>query len=164
MRDGKVDAEKIRIVPLHQNNLAMTDQSVTLTRTINASAPRIWKALTDPAEIKQYMFGTNTETTWEKGSTITYSGEYKGKAYEDKGTVIDIVPNKLLHTTHYSPLSGKPDVPENYAHVTYELEEQGNQTIFKLTQDHIENEEERTHMEQNWTMVLDGLQNVVEKK
>jgi hypothetical protein len=81
------------------------------------------------------MFGTNTETTLEKGSTITYSGEYKGKAYEDKGAVIDIVPNKLLHTTHYSPLSGKPDLPENYAHVIYELEEQGNHTIFKLTQD-----------------------------
>ncbi len=144
------------------NFTSMAQDKLEITRTLNAPSSRVWKALTVPEEIKQYLFGTTTKTTWEKGSPITWSGEYEGKAYEDKGTVIDIIPNKVLHTTHYSPLSGKPDTPENYANVVYELREDGAQTQFTLTQDHIENEEQRKHMQQNWTMVLDGLQNLVE--
>ena len=51
---------------------------------INAPAAQVWKALTDPAIIKQYFFGTNVETDWKKGSPITWTGEWEGKTYQDK--------------------------------------------------------------------------------
>ncbi len=60
------------------------------------------------------------ETTWEVGAPITWSGEYEGKAYEDHGTVLaGDVRAQVLSTTHFSPLTGKEDVPENYHTVTY---------------------------------------------
>ena len=34
--------------------------------TINAPAGKVWQALTDPAQIKQYLFGTNTVSDWKK--------------------------------------------------------------------------------------------------
>ncbi|MGO4433808.1 SRPBCC domain-containing protein [Paenarthrobacter sp. RAF9] len=66
----------------------MTGQSpdAVATASIPANRQKVWEALTDPALIKQYFLGTNVETTWRVGDPITYSGEYNGKSYEDKGT------------------------------------------------------------------------------
>jgi uncharacterized protein YndB with AHSA1/START domain len=130
---------------------------------INAPVSKVWQALVDPAQIKQYMFGTNTKSDWKKGSTITYSGEWNGKAYEDKGTIVDIIPEKLLHTTYFSYMSGKEDKPENYANVIYEVRPENGHTVFTVTQDNIENEAQLQHMGENWTMVADGLKKVAEQ-
>src|SRR5688572_18586753 len=117
--------------------------------TIKAPASRVWQALTDPALIKQYLFGTDTVTDWKKGSSIIWSGEYQGKAYQDKGTIIDVIPEKLLHTTHYSPMTGKEDKPENYHHVIYKLSPENGNTKISVTQDNIANEKELEHMQKN---------------
>lgn len=130
---------------------------------INAPAHKVWQALTDPAMIKEYLFGTNTITDWKKGSSITYEGEWQGKAYKDKGTIIDIVPEKLLHTTYWSSMGGKEDKPENYNNVLYELEPLGEQTKVTIAQDNIDTEEQVQHMNQNWSMVLDGMKKLLEK-
>lgn len=131
--------------------------------TINAPAGKVWQALTDPAQIKQYLFGTNTVSDWKKGSPITYEGEWQGKKYKDKGTIIDIVPEKLLHTTYWSSMGGKEDKPENYNNVIYELQPQNGKTLITISQDNIDNEEQLKHMEQNWATVLDGLKKLLEK-
>lgn len=88
---------------------------------------------------------------------------YEGKAYQDKGTIIEIVPGKLLHTTHYSPLSGKEDKPENYHNVIYELKSENGKTIVTITQDNISNDKELEHMKKNWSMVLEGMKKLLEK-
>ena len=130
--------------------------------TIHAPIHNIWQALTDPKLIKQYLFGTNTVSDWKEGSTITYSGEWEGKAYQDKGEIIKIIPDKLLHTTYLSSMSNKEDKPENYANVIYEIEPQNNGSLVTITQDNIENEEQVDHMRQNWNMVLSGMKKLLE--
>ena len=50
---------------------------------INAPVEQVWKALTDPELIKQYFFGTQTETSWKVGTPIYFRGEWDGKPYED---------------------------------------------------------------------------------
>jgi uncharacterized protein YndB with AHSA1/START domain len=135
-----------------------------VTKEIDAPAERIWKALTTPRLIKKYMFGTDAESDFKPGSPITYSGVHEGREYHDKGTVIEVVPNKILHTTHYSPTSGKEDRPENYHHLVYELDRIGNKTLVRLSQDNIGDEEELKQMEKNWDQMLDGLKRVVEPK
>src|SRR5437016_6516027 len=99
----------------------MGDLVATAEVTIDAAAEKVWRALTEPESIAQFMFGARVTTDWQPGSPITYDGEWKGKPYRDKGTVLEVDPNRLLKTTHFSPLSGKADVPENYNVVTYEL-------------------------------------------
>src|SRR4030088_3127962 len=103
--------------------------------TINAPVDAVWEALTDPALVKQYMHGTNMETSWEVGSPITWKGEWKGEAYEDKGTVLAVEAKKLLKTTHWSPMGGGEDKAENYRTVTYELAERAGETVLTLKQD-----------------------------
>ena len=133
--------------------------------TINASADAVWQALTDPELVKQYLHGTNMETSWEVGSPITWKGEWKGKAYEDKGTVLAIEPKKLLKTTHWSPMGGSEDKPENYHTVTYELDTRGGETSLTLKQDKNASQEQADTMaEKNWGPVLEGLRAVAEKR
>jgi uncharacterized protein YndB with AHSA1/START domain len=129
---------------------------------IAASANKVWKALTDPEIIKQYMFGTTMSSDWKVGSPVTWKGEWKGKPYEDKGTILQFVPNRKLQYTHFSPMTGLEDKPENYHTVTIELQDDGNRTDVTLTQDKNLTEEERQHSEDNWKMMLEGLKKVVE--
>ena len=131
--------------------------------TINAPASKVWDALTNPAMIKQYLFGTDAISDWKVGSPLIYKGMWEGKAYEDKGKILRLEPNKLLETTYLSGNSGLPDIPENYNKVTYELTPHDNQTTVSLTQDNNPTEEARDHAQNNWGMVLEGLKTLLEQ-
>ena len=131
--------------------------------TINAPTARVWDALINPTSIKQYMFGTNVTSDWKKGSRISWKGEWEGKAYEDKGVILQIEPQRKLQYTHFSPLAGLPDKPENYHTVTIELSANGKQTVVSLAQDNSKTEQEREDSEKNWGMMLMSLKKLLEQ-
>lgn len=138
---------------------------LTAKASININVPvsKVWKALTEPAMIKEYLFGTNTVSDWQKGSSITYSGEWEGKSYEDKGVILDIVPEKILHTTYYSAMSGKEDKPENYANVIYKVSPDDGHSLITITQDNIDDEKQQQHMVENWGKVLESMKKLLEE-
>jgi uncharacterized protein YndB with AHSA1/START domain len=140
----------------------MDDHVATAETQISGTPAQVWTALTDPAQIKKYMFGTDVTTDWRPGSAITWSGEYEGRAYEDKGEIIEIVPERRLQVTHFSPLSGQDDVPENYHTLTYEIEERQGKTHVSLSQDNNASADEAEHSRRNWEAMLAGLKDVVE--
>lgn len=130
---------------------------------IKAPAAEVWKALTDLDTVPKYFFGSRVQTDWRPGSPITWSGQWKGKAYEDKGKVLEVEPNRLLKVSHFSPLTGLPDRPENYHNLTFELHQQGHATRVSLTQDNNKDEAEAERSTQNWRTMLEGLKKVVEE-
>jgi uncharacterized protein YndB with AHSA1/START domain len=130
--------------------------------SIDAPAEKVWSALTDGAANKQFMFGADVVSNWTEGSAITWSGEFKGKSYHDKGTILKAVPNETLQYTHFSSMLGKEDKPENYHTVTIQLKETDGKTQVSLAQDKNASEEERMHSAENWKMMLEGLKKVVE--
>jgi uncharacterized protein YndB with AHSA1/START domain len=131
--------------------------------TIKSDAATVWKGLTDPAMIKKYFFGTDAKSDWKKGSPIVFTGSWEGKEYVDKGTILDIDPPKFVKYNYWSSFSGTPDVPENYANITYKLSPKGKETELVVTQDGIATEEAREHSEKNWVGVLDGLKKLLEQ-
>ena len=132
--------------------------------TIHATRGEVWNALTDPDKVKQYLHGTEMSTDWKEGSPIVWRGEWKGRFYEDKGTVLAVQPEKLLRYTHWSPMGGSEDKPENYHTVTYELAGDDGKTTLTLTQDNNASQEEADTMaDNNWGPVLNGLKEMVEK-
>lgn len=131
---------------------------------VNAPPAAVWKALTDPADIKDYMFGTTVTSDWREGGLITWKGEFQGRSYEDKGTILTFDPNRKLEYSHFSPLAGKPELPENFHTVTVELTQEGQGTRVTLTQDNNGSEKEREHSTKNWETMLSGLKKHVESK
>jgi uncharacterized protein YndB with AHSA1/START domain len=134
------------------------------TVNIDAPANTVWDALTNPKLIKQYLFGTEAISDWKVGSPIEFKGTWEGKEYLDKGKILRIVPQKLFQYTYFSSMAGKPDSPENYANVSYELDEDEGTTTLTIKQENIDNEKSREHSEKNWSMVLDTLKKLLEKK
>lgn len=130
--------------------------------SIAASTQKVWRALVTPDAIKQYMFGTTVVSDWKEGAPITWKGEWKGKSYEDKGTIVLVKPERTLAYTHFSPLGGLPDKPENYHTVTINLTADANQTRVALSQDNNPTAEAREHSEKNWGQMLAGLKKYVE--
>lgn len=108
------------------------------------------------------MFGADVRSDWTVGAPITWSGVWQGKPYHDKGVIKQIERERVLQYSHFSPLSGQPDRPENYHTVTIELADGNAQTRVVLTQDNNPTEEARAHSEKNWNMMLGALKKFVE--
>ena len=136
------------------------------TAETDVAAPpgKVWAALTDPEQIREYMFGSDVVTDWRQGSPIVWKGEYEGKTYEDKGEIVEIEPERRLKVTHFSPLSGRDDRPENYHTVLYELEDRGGATHVSLSQDNNPSEDAAEHSRANWEKILAGLKQFVERR
>ena len=142
----------------------MTDDLGTV-QSIAISAPitRVWEALTTPALIKRWFFGVETETDWKEGSPIIHRGEYQGRPYEDRGEILQIDPPRLLVHSHWSPVSGLPDAPENYERVAWELRESGGRTELTISESNLSSEEAKATSEQNWRLVLRNLKTLLER-
>ncbi|GAA4318949.1 SRPBCC family protein [Mucilaginibacter gynuensis] len=140
----------------------MSTLALTTTVTFNAPKAEVWQGLTDPEIVKQYFFGTTLKSDWQVGSPITFSGEWDGNSYEDKGTILEITPGEYLKYNYWSSMSGQEDKPENYANVSYSLSEADGVTTLTITQDNIKDEAAKEHSEQNWQMVFGGLKKMLE--
>lgn len=138
-----------------------TDFETIYETTINAPVEKVWDALTNPAVVKQYFFGSDLETDWQVGSPIYFKGEYEGKYYQDKGTVLEFVPNKQLAYSYLSDWTNMEDVPESYLLVKYEVEEADGKTILRINQTNYD-AEKAEHSEASWGTVIDGLKKLVE--
>jgi uncharacterized protein YndB with AHSA1/START domain len=133
---------------------------------VDAPPSEVWKAITDPAKLKRFFFGADVESGWKPGDPIRMRGEFKGKAYEDKGEIREAVAGERLSFSHYSPLSGAPDRPENYHVVAFDLAADGDGSRVTLSQSNLDGtvkasvKEHRAEYEKNWQGVLDGLAKV----
>ena len=135
-------------------------------KLIAASAPKIWAALTTPAALKQFFFGADVVTNWKVGSPIRMTGEFKGKACEDKGDIVTFEPPQQLSFSHWRALSGQADTPANYHLVTFDLMPEGAATQVTLSQANLTGGvtaagiAHRADYEKSRAPVLDGLAKV----
>ncbi len=135
----------------------------TTSISIHATPAEVWEALVDPDMIRQYFHGTETVSDWKLGSPITFKGEWQGKPYLDKGTILEINPERELSYSFWSSLSGTDDFEDNYAHVSYHLSHYHDNTTLIITQDNLDTEEEVVKAEENWMNVGKHIKKLVEE-
>jgi uncharacterized protein YndB with AHSA1/START domain len=140
----------------------MNDHVAHAEVQISASPQQVWDALTDPDAISTFMFGAKVDTDWEEGSPITWSGDYDGTPYQDKGEILEVDESNRLRMTHYSPLTGEDDVPENYHTLDYRLTDEGETTRLTLDQDGNDSAEQAEQFAANWQTMLDQVKEYVE--
>lgn len=146
----------------------MSEATARASVVVNAPSKAVWRALTDPELIRQYFMGATVSTDWNEGSPITFSGDHNGQPYEDKGEILTFRPQKELRFSHWSPMAGTPDSPENYHVVDIALQKADGATEVTLTQTNLSgavtdaDRANRDEYTKNWITVLRGLKQVVE--
>ncbi|MGO4594793.1 SRPBCC family protein [Leifsonia sp. 2TAF2] len=135
---------------------------------IDIAAPRrtVWEVLTSNGSHPEILFGAELVSDWRLGSAVIWRGEWQGKQFEDHGRVIELDDRQepwRIALTHFSPLSGQPDVPENYHTLRYELDEIPGGTRVTLDQDNNPTREAAEHSRANWVQMLEGVKTVAER-
>jgi uncharacterized protein YndB with AHSA1/START domain len=131
--------------------------------TIEAPPGRVWEVITDPAATKEFMFGAELATDWSVGGPITWRGSWEGNEYEDKGVILDVQPGSRLVYTHFSPLGGQEDKPENYHTLTWTLQDQGSRTLLTLAQDNNPTAEAAEHSQGMWDRLVADVKRLSER-
>ncbi|UDY37524.1 SRPBCC family protein [Dermatobacter hominis] len=148
----------------------MTDVVAEVSTTIAAPRSAVWHALTDAELSSEYTLGGATvETDWQVGSPVTWTGEWNGQEFRDKGEILANEPEQRLSYSHWSPMGGTDDAPENYHVVTLSLDEADGGTLVTLTQTNLDgsvsddDREHRADFERNWATMLADLRSVAER-
>lgn len=104
----------------------MQNEPFVIERTYNAPVARVWKAITDKDDMKQWYFDL-AEFRPEPGFEFTFEGKNEGKCYIHLCRVTEVIPRqKLTYSWRYEGHEGN-------SFVTFELFAEGDQTRLKLT-------------------------------
>ena len=141
----------------------MSENHVATSRiTIDASAERVWAVITDPDAAREFMMGTTMRTDWTIGGPITWTGTWQGRDYEDKGTVLEVEPGRRLVHTHFSPLTGEADLPENYHTLTWTITGE-RPVVLTLSQDNNPDEAAAAHSQKMWDGLVSAVKEIAER-
>ena len=102
---------------------------------IHAPASKVWLALTVPELVKQWQYGSDLQTTWEPGTSISFRNEWNGRVFEQKGKVLEFIPRSRLKYSLFFPRPDLQDIPEHYFFMTYELTESDGFTSLLVRQE-----------------------------
>ncbi|MFC4871051.1 SRPBCC domain-containing protein [Negadavirga shengliensis] len=102
-------------------------QPVVVEKTVNAPVDKVWEALTDKEQMKQWYFEVD-DFKPEKGFRFKFAGQgLKGQQYIHRCTVTEVIPNKKLqYSWQYEGFPG-------YSLVTFNLSQTDTGTEVKLT-------------------------------
>ncbi len=104
----------------------MKDEPIIIERTYSAPIEKVWKAITDKNEMKQWYFDL-ADFTPEVGFEFQFEGGTEDKTYLHHCKITEVVlGKKLTHSWRYEGYAG-------ISYVTFELFPEGENTRLKLT-------------------------------
>jgi len=132
-------------------------EPVTTTIYLEASAERVWRALTDPAETAEFWGSSNVSSDWKVGSEWAHvNGEGDAQV---EGTILESDPPRRLVNTWAAPGHEHPNGPSI---VTFEIDAHESIVRLRVTDANLASEAERAESTQGWAAVLSNLKTWVE--
>jgi uncharacterized protein YndB with AHSA1/START domain len=136
--------------------------AVVVERTFKAPVARVWKALTDVEQMRQWYFDLK-EFKPNVGFEFEFVVEHEGTTYHHLCRVTEVIPErKIVYTWRYKDEPGD-------SLVTFELFDEADKTRVKLTHTGIETFPKtpafaRKNFESGWTAIIGSeLKQFVEK-
>ncbi len=126
--------------------------AVIVERTLNAPVARVWKALTDVDQMREWYFDLK-EFKPEVGFKFEFVVEHEGTKYHHLCRVTEVIPEmKIVYTWRYKDEPGD-------SLVTIELFPESNMTRLRLTHEGLETFPKtpayaRKNFEQGWTQII----------
>ena len=127
-------------------------EAVVLERTFNAPVDKVWQALTDVDQMREWYFDLK-EFKPEVGFEFEFAVEHEGNRYHHLCRVTEVIPQKkIAYTWRYK---GEP----GNSVVTIELSAEDDKTRLKLTHTGIETFPKtpayaRKNFEAGWTAII----------
>jgi hypothetical protein len=113
---------------------------------------------------QEILLRGKVDSDWRVGSPITFTGEFRGNAYHEKGTIMQCSPERLLQYSHWSNLEALPNIPENYRTWTFQIAPDGAGIRLSVTEDNIPTEGQRARSDEFWSGVLSTIKEIVESE
>ena len=108
-----------------------THEPIVIERTFNVPAEKIWQAITDRDQMKQWYFDI-AEFKPEVGFEFQFEGGDENTTYVHLCKITEVIPGrKLTHSWRYESFEGN-------SFVTFELFPEGDKTRVKLTHEGLE--------------------------
>jgi uncharacterized protein YndB with AHSA1/START domain len=132
-----------------KNNLA---DAVVIERTFNAPVARVWKALTDVDEMREWYFDLK-EFKPEVGFEFAFVVEHEGNIFDHRCKVTAVIPEKtIVYAWRYHGSEGD-------SLVTIKLFPEGDRTRLKLTHEGLETFPKlpsfaRENFAEGWTKII----------
>jgi uncharacterized protein YndB with AHSA1/START domain len=137
--------------------------AVVLERTFKAPVARVWKALTDVDQMREWYFDLK-EFKPKVGFEFGFVVEHEGNTYDHRCRVTEVIPKKkIAYTWRYYGHEGD-------SLVTFELFPEGDKTRLKLTHEGLDSFPKtaafaRENFEKGWTQIIGSeLKQFLEKK
>src|SRR5215217_1082020 len=136
------------------NTKETTADAIVLERTLNAPVARVWKALTDIDQMREWYFDLK-EFKPEVGFEFEFIVEHEGNSYHHLCRVIEVIPErKIAYTWRYKDEQGD-------SLVTFQLSPEGEKTRLKLTHTGLETFPRtpayaRKNFENGWKAIVDS--------
>ena len=126
--------------------------ALVLERTFNAPVARVWKALTDVDQMREWYFDLK-EFKPEVGFEFGFVIEHEGNTYDHRCRITEVIPQKkIAYTWRYHGHEGD-------SLVTFELFPKGDKTSLKLTHAGLDTFPKtaafaRENFEKGWTQII----------
>ena len=142
----------------------MKTEPIVFERTYNAPVNKVWQAITDRDQMKQWYFDL-AEFRPEVGFEFEFTGGPEDRTYLHKCQITEVVTNKrLTYSWRYEGYEGK-------SFVTFELFDEGDKTRLNLTHEGLNTfpSENKDFAKENfvggWTTIIGtSLKEFVEKE
>lgn len=137
--------------------------SLTIVRSFKAAPEKVWRALTQPKALKQWMAPTDEFTIPVAESDVRVGGRYHivmrspdGEEHDVSGAYREVAPNrKLVYTWVWK------SAPERESLVTMELRPAGGGTELTLRHEQFFDEEARNKHQQGWNGCVGRLERLL---
>ncbi len=125
---------------------------------IKTTPERLWDAITDPDQRKQYSFGVETHSDWTPGSA--YHAGVPGVVDIAAGENVEVDPPRLLVQT-FNALWSDDVKAQGTTRVTWEIEPVGTSCRLTVTHDQLP-AGANSELYGGWPMILSGLKTLLE--
>ena len=140
----------------------MKNEPFVIERTFNAPINKVWRAITNKEEMKQWYFDL-AEFKPVVGFEFSFTGENEGRRYLHLCKIIEVIEGeKLSHTWRYEGYEGN-------SILTFELFAEGDKTRLRLTHEGLETFPDKpdfakANFVMGWTSIIGtSLKNYFEK-
>lgn len=131
----------------------MADLLMRAQIVVDADRHAVWRALTDPERIAEWMNATVT-SIWTEDAEISWHGEWEGRSFADHGRITTYLPESTLQMTR-ATASDDPDARHT---LSFDLSDgDGGGTRLVVTQDNNTDPEAMERSRRTWAAWLDRL-------